>query len=200
MVKKNKKFGFTLVEMIIVIMIVGISATFISTSYVIAKRKSEISISSDQILSGLKENRSKVKSGYRTVASEEKEGGEVVLTYGEPKCFGIRFTNEKGFLNIEAPYENGNCVKEGVVEKNEILSGSSLLINDIKIGEIKGFTNIDVLFKPPTGEIILLSDNVIYEDRNLSVDVYAYNSDDVTNHRFVQVDTVSGRLGISFTQ
>jgi len=66
MLKHNKKKGFTLVELIIVIMIVGISATFISTSYVIAKRKAELTVKADEVVSSLKESRSTVKSGYRS--------------------------------------------------------------------------------------------------------------------------------------
>ena len=197
MLKKNKKKGFTLVEMILVIMIVGISATFVSTNYIIAKRKAELNVSSDRVLASLKENRSKVKSGYREVFEEIKED-EVLRSHSGPKCFGIRADKENNFIGIETNYENGNCIKENIIIKSSILSESSLEISDITIGNTSGFQNVDILFKPPTGEMLLFSDNLLYEERDLVIDIFAYNKSDETSHRYIMFDTVSGKMGVGF--
>jgi len=201
MVKKNCKLGicgFTLIELIIVIMIVSISATFISTSYVISKRRADLNLAADQIVSSLKENRSTVKSGFREKFEEVGEEGETKVTYGDPKCYGVRFDKIEGIFNIQTPYVNGECVKEEIDPYESISEGFELNIQEIRIATGSAFSQVDLLFAPPTGEIVLLSENLIYEQRDLEIDLYAYNSDDERNHRYIQVDTVSGRMGVSY--
>ena len=197
MVKKIvKKKGFTLVELIIVIMIVGISATFIATSYVVAKRKAELNIVADQIIATLKEQRSTVKSGHRIVSEDVTEEGEVLKTYGDPKCFGVRFEKENGVFSIETEYSNGECVKESIELNYPLVDEYDLNIDQLKIATGTSFDSVDILFEPPTGEIVLLSGNLIYEQRDLEIDIYIYDPSNISNHRLITVDTVSGRMGV----
>lgn len=197
MQKKNKKFGFTLVELIIVIMIVGISATLVSTSYVVAKRKAELNMSIDRIVSQLKESRSRVKSGYRVLTRELTEGGETLLNYGRPMCYGVAFNKEKGFMSIETEYKDGICQKETINENGLIFSDSIIQIDHIEIGGKMENYDINVLFEPPTGEIILISEGDFYEERNIKIDLFAFNKEDETNHKFIEIDTVSGKMGVA---
>jgi prepilin-type N-terminal cleavage/methylation domain-containing protein len=166
MIKKKifkSKTGFTLVEMMIVIAIIGLLAFLAMTAFGSANRSAKLDIAVDTFVSVIRQQQGLAKSGsVDSTATTGVPANQGVF------CYGVRFTADTGVekksavlksdqvqvMLIKVPYVRLGPVKVDYCEdiKNEHLTAFTS-VTDVMIlgirwkGEAKN--RIDILFKPP---------------------------------------------------
>lgn len=125
--------GFTLIEILIVIAIITVLATFGIGAYSRAKQKISLDVAADNLVAALQTFRSAARSGV--------------------ECTGIRFIKEKKPQKLTAPFKNP---REGCAAQ-EIKTALFPFVNDVAIAKIvadkKEIDTFDLLFEPPHGAL-----------------------------------------------
>lgn len=125
--------GFTLIEILIVIAIITVLATFGIGAYSRARQKISLDVTTDNLIATLQTLRSATRSGV--------------------ECTGMRFVKEKKPEKLLAPFKNP---REGCATKETKTSLFSFA-NDVFIAAIvadkKEIDTVDLFFTPPHGTL-----------------------------------------------
>lgn len=146
------KKGFTLVEMLIVIAIVGILATISIGQYNQFRRVSVLDLAADSIVASINDARDSVKAG-KVIGDSEAS-----------MCIGLKFEADSGVTQVSSKFNNqknwskneGRWVRGGCLEVDNAVPGTpvsvgdSVIVESINLGEIE---SCSVLFSPPDGEV-----------------------------------------------
>jgi prepilin-type N-terminal cleavage/methylation domain-containing protein len=141
-----KKKGFTLIEIIIVLGIIGLVAVISVASYGIAKRKVELDIAADSVQSLIAEARDKSKSGYT-------KGEELSDTTS--LCFGIFAEVGRNIELFNTPYNklNKKCEKDNLNFIKTGFQNKQIFMKEIYFYGEPLEKDLTIFFKPPYGEI-----------------------------------------------
>lgn len=162
----KKGGGFTLVEMLVVITIVGVLATISIGAYSQYRRASLLEIAADNFISTLYKARDEVSMGKvsvgRTVDGGTSDGVNTATCRGiDVKNIGVenfdlkilttKFNSQKKFNGDEWIDVGCDTSSEGIVD-----SKSMSFENDVDVLEVKPLVASEafILFSPPNGEII----------------------------------------------
>lgn len=179
--------GFTLVEMLIVISIVGILATVAIGEYSRFRKTSVLDLTTDGVVSALNEARDQSKWG--------KVGGGEGADVSSAKCYGLEFSTDKGITRLTADFDvgkkwdGGKWVYNGCKTEN-VQTGMVLELNEslsvLSINEDPGLS-CKVFYMPPNGDVF--KDSLCKgTDGNLTL-VLGYKDDtDTSYQRKVLVD------------
>jgi prepilin-type N-terminal cleavage/methylation domain-containing protein len=136
--------GFTLVEMLVVIFIIGILATMAIGGYTKYRKVALIKLSAEGVVASLYEARDGVRLG-------EQDGTDGA------KCYGLKFSTEGGIEKVSAEFSgvknweadgwvSGGC---GVVSGDGVIDLDDLVtVEDVSLGD-----GCSILFEPPSGEV-----------------------------------------------
>lgn len=151
--KLQAKSAFTLIELLIVIVIIGILAVLIISSYTVAYRKARLDIGTENVISALKNQKTKVTAGYKTNEGEEIEVG----------CLGVTISLSDFDLNedpkiksVAAPYDKDTekCDLAQITETGEVIDMPKRVgVSEIEITRVGEKENLTLLFYPPNGKI-----------------------------------------------
>ena len=162
----SKKKGFTLVEILIVVMIVGLLSSIAIGSYTHYRKASLLELAADNIISSLYGARDNVKFGKDLPAS----GGSIGSTgsAGSAKCEGVRFSDQDGGQGpgyvkrvstefsskkkwVDGGWQITGCasdVEEKLIELDDLVSVEKILLDGVEISEC------EIFFAPPDGDVV----------------------------------------------
>ena len=200
MLKKNsqsvKKFpAFTLIEMLIVIVIIGLLATLAVSSFGSARKRARLDIAVDSMMSTFKEQQGKAKSGRQN--DNDKSS-----------CYGVFFqkTQKPYVQSVIIPYVSvppvgdnspyaDYCDTQSVTVSPQLVPlevADDVILENIQRNN-QSVESLLVLFKPPFGKILeagsvdqimpdLLSTNdgvkiVVNQDGNAATDARSFEFD-----------------------
>jgi prepilin-type N-terminal cleavage/methylation domain-containing protein len=182
--------GFTLIEMLIVITIVGILAAVAVTSYGTARKQAQLDFAADSLITAFKEQLAKAKSGQGLKSSTIQQQ----LTELQFACFGLRFQKNAPILQyFETAYhsvdDQGNadvCDSEGQL--------SPFSVEDIQLYELVlddlPAESAEVLFKPPFAKLVARTIQSNFSNfKKMRITLGFKNSD---QRRVVELDSSSG--------
>jgi len=209
------KKGFTLVEMLIVISIVGLLATISIGGYTRFRKASVLDLSADSIVATIYDARDSAKFG-KVMGGEVEAGGEItdpdnLDIVSSSKCFGVRFTvgdssgndasgNSSGISKFTTTFdtkkqwssEKGRWIAGGCLKPEEdSLMPMSLgeLLKVERIGEGEGGSDFcEVLFSPPNGELFTTTCTDV---------VIGYEDSDDDLKRKITIDSNTGKVTIT---
>lgn len=153
--------GFTLIEMLIVITIIGLLATMSIGSYTRYRKISLLELSADNVVSSLYKARDKVRLGkYESDDGSDVSGVSVVES---AKCYGLRFSVDKNIEEVVVPYsgmkswdggDDGGWVTGGCD-----ISSSDLINYPVELDDLVEIEGVNpegcvLLFAPPDGKIV----------------------------------------------
>lgn len=211
--KYEKKGGFTLVEMLIVIVTVGLLSTLAIGGYSHYRKASLLDVAGDNIVAVLYKARDEVRFGAvgrgGAVVSGEVGGvdvnvddvagsGEIVASRCEGLWFGFetgsvgggvvnRISSEYGDKKkwVDGRWENAGC---GAVETGgaRIELDDLVFIEDIKVDAGEVINECGILFVPPYGDVVLRGG---CEGRSTLAVVVKYGDSDGDSYkRFIEID------------
>lgn len=193
--------GFTLVEMLIVISIVGILATIAVGEYSRFRKTSVLELTSDGVVSALNEARDQAKWGKVSgdVGLGKDKGSDSGSADGA-KCYGLQFSTVFGVIRVTADFDTGkewDAIKNKWVYKGckeDVQEGMALELNEsLSVLEVNGSqTSCEIFYMPPNGDVFQNSSCKGIADKNLTV-VLGYKDDtDTSYQRKVLVDFDTG--------
>ena len=155
----NKKLGvgmsggFTLIEMIIVIVIIGILAGLAMDSFGKAQKQARFNIALDSVMSTIKQQQGKAKTGRQVVG-------------GAAQCYGVFFQKTKPFIqmvtvpyvgvptNVNSPYADYCATSEASsVLFTPFEMSDAILVEDI-VRTGTAVASSAIMFKPPFGAVL----------------------------------------------
>ncbi len=150
----NRKKGFTLIEMLIVLVIIGLLAAMAVSSFGSARKRARLNIAVDSIASMIKQQQGKAKTGRQTADGSS----------GQSSCYGMVFQKTAPYLQTvmvpyvavppvtsNVPYADYCDTKTPVLTPVEVTD--DIMIQDLK----KAGANVEkltVMFKPPFGTVL----------------------------------------------
>lgn len=152
--KYEKKKGFTLVELLMVMAIISLVVFIGVSSYGVVRKKMQLDISANTVESIIVEAREKTRAGYFDKASES----ELAAT---SYCFGFRVTTD-GFIELlQTRYDrlrskgeqcditqDPDMLRTGRQDENIIIKSVKAFGNDISSGD-----NMEAFFSPPYADV-----------------------------------------------
>lgn len=152
------KGGFTLIEVLIVVIIVGLLAVLAVGSFGTARKKARLDVGVDAMVSILKEQRTKAQTGRQITSGDE----------AKTLCYGVIFQKTAPyFQTVEMPYRaiaNDGSAKADYCDATTaqpvlVTQGvtSDVLVQDVKLGN-GSVDKVVVMFKPPHGSVLEASD------------------------------------------
>lgn len=151
----RRKRGFTLIEMLIVIVIIGLLAMIAVSSFGSARKQARLDIALETIMSMMKEQQGKAKTGRQVV--DASSGGQTL-------CYGLVFQKVVPYVQtITVPYRaiaNDNTKKADYCDAlNTQPTLKDLAVSeDVVLQTIRqGGNPVDMLvllFKPPFGSVL----------------------------------------------
>jgi prepilin-type N-terminal cleavage/methylation domain-containing protein len=142
------KRGFTLVEMLVVITIIGMLAFLGVSSYGAAQKQARLELAADNVVSLLKEQQGLAKSGR-------------VGLSGSAKCYGVRLLINNAPKVVEADYfaVQGNkadfCNIDNETER-PLIQELDVVVSNLKQGFIDK-DDLTIMFKPPSAKVVVYS-------------------------------------------
>ncbi|MFC1655765.1 Tfp pilus assembly protein FimT/FimU [Patescibacteria group bacterium] len=191
-----KKKGFTLVEILVVLGIIGIIVFVGLSSYGVVRKKMQLDIAATTVQSMIAEAREKARAGYF------EEGGDD--TTSATYCFGFNVEID-GFIKLmQTPFnrisENKKCfadtepriIKVGTNEGDIIVKNIQMFGQDVQSNYFEAF------FLPPYAEIELEQDQSLGLE-NHEVRIIVGRSDSILSekpldHREIILDVLSGSV------
>lgn len=154
----RNKGGFTLIEMLIVIVIIGLLASIAISSFWGARKKARMDIAVDTLASIIKEQRGKAQAGRVASGTDEIQN----------LCRGLVFQKTAPFIQtIQTPYRaiaadgtsKADYCDATTVEPTleEVVVTEDVLVKDIQKGG-GGVEKFVLMFKPPYGSPMLAND------------------------------------------
>ena len=146
--------GFTLVELLVVITIMGILAATVGFYYLSALQNARLTQSAEELVAAIQGVKNKTKAG-------SQDANKNLL------CLGIKIkkneeTGEKELWKISVPYSQDQCLiekskeEENEKEKISLEDKVSLTTVQIKQGEnMVSKDSLDLLFEPPQGKLLI---------------------------------------------
>lgn len=209
-VLRNKK-GFTLVEILIVIAIVGLLSTLAVNGYTEYRKSAVLSLSGDNLISIIDQLKSRTMNGdnnadrfdsIKAELSEEDAPVNVGSASGNAKCFGLYFEKnadgnydlysfEQDFKGTKT-WSKGNWVYEGCGEfdanDEKLVKELIILDRDIRISGLTGVNdakvnNLALRFSPPDAAL-----DVIPEGAGSFININMNYLNDIENIKVVEFD------------
>lgn len=130
------KKGFTIIELLIVIMLIGLLAAVTITSYNKTRQSAELSLLTDQFIADLREMKSKTSN-----ASSE--------------CVGFKVDNSGQLFTTTATYLNPvqKCDLNTLTESQKYTTKNLKVVSIQRENIDTPLSSIDVLFTPPHGDV-----------------------------------------------
>jgi prepilin-type N-terminal cleavage/methylation domain-containing protein len=188
---KLKKKGFTLIEILIVIAIIGTIITVGVGSYGIARKKVQLDVAANTLESVIVEAREKTRSGIYQKSGE--------ITQGVSYCFGINVTNGKYIDLYRAPYnrlspKHNQCDKSKRELVKEIKHDENLVVKGIEFFGNEVSDVIEIYFAPPKAEIELPVTLIGTDKPLLKVVVGFKNAEQASEKRMVILNLLTGNV------
>lgn len=185
---KNRS-GFTLIEMLIVVSIVGIIAVLAVSSYGNTQRQARLSLTVDSLITSFQEQMGKAKNGQR--AGTVGDGSERGFY-----CFGLQISKEKPLLQyLSAPYivadqQNADYCS-GDIAYIPFEDFENLGIQEIQVDETT-LDSVTVFFKPPSGKAVVNSAGQFLPFSKVKITVGYPNQPGKT----IEFDSLTGRTSV----
>lgn len=150
-----RRNGFTLVEMLIVVFIVGLLAIMSIGSYTHYRKGALLNLAADNLISTLYQARQEVKSGKTDVGSN---GDEIATCRGlslsvtSEESGGVlvaktEFVSKKSFDGLK--WVSQGCTNDSLIE-------SAIALDDlVRVKSIEPAGSYILLFEPPEGEFVI---------------------------------------------
>ena len=165
----NNKSGFTMIELIIVMVIIGIVASIVLPSYNKARNNKDLLLGREQVSGDIRmaQNYSFNTLKFGAVFPEGGYGIHFVDAIGgDPKKYTI-FADMGPILN--QTYDAGE-------EFQEMELPRSVEISSIKVNGATFVNSVDIVFKPPYGKVFITSSSNSY----VKLEIEIKNSDGET--------------------
>ncbi|MFH1284572.1 MAG: prepilin-type N-terminal cleavage/methylation domain-containing protein [Candidatus Peregrinibacteria bacterium] len=222
--KSCKKKGFTLVELLVVMSIVGVLSMLAVNGYTQYRRSTLLDLSADNIVSQLYEFKDKTLHGnfggekFEEIKSEIEAGGpdgeRAMPDSGAAKCYGVYFkagelprsyeleySGKKTWDEVFGVFEDVKCGDDFNPADPE--AGALLELDEaVSIEDIKDFNgnhldDFKVLFIPPDGEVLAKSSGNVMSGKIVLTVKYGV-SDESQFKRNITIDLKSGTAEVSY--
>lgn len=151
----RSKGGFTLIEMLIVIVIIGLLAMIAVSSFGSARKQARLDIALETIMSMMKEQQGKAKTGRQVV--DASSGGQTL-------CYGLVFQKVAPYVqSITVPYRaiaNDNTKKADYCDASttqpvlkDLVVSEDVVLHTIQQGS-NPVEKLVLLYKPPFGSVL----------------------------------------------
>ncbi len=188
---RRVKAGFTLLEMLIVISIVGVIAGIAVGSYGSIRQQAKLDIATDSFVSAFHEQFQKTRSGKSVT------GGSSSSDFSS-SCFGLKIALEAPYLEYRStPYVSADTLRADVCDPLKVVSQpydfmEEVVVKNIEV-ELQGLPSApqstEVFFKPPLAKAVLLSEQSYPKPFTVTVTLGVAN---VPSTRTVQFDSLTG--------
>ncbi|GEM_PF-4011829 len=160
---KRARVGFTLVEMLVVLTIIGIIAFFAVASYSAARKQAKLDLAADSLVSAFNEQTQNVKGG-RDDARTSAQNQSMTSQAGSIRnfCFGLHLQKQAPFVqNFASPYVSASGQEADLCDILHQNLTRFDLFEDLKIGDLTidgtAVESLDVIFKPPFAKVLARS-------------------------------------------
>lgn len=149
--------GFTLIEMLIVITIVGVLAIGAVSSYDVARRQARLNVAADTLVSSMKEQQSLARAGKIDLPVE----GQIGKSSGR-FCYGLSFKKDAEVQIVKAPFiaadtsistSKSNFCNISQAQLSELSTNDALQVHSIKKFSYATDT-MAVMFVPPLAKVL----------------------------------------------
>ncbi len=219
----SAKKGFTLVEILIVITIVGLLATISIGGYTSFRKSSVLDLAADSIVADIYDARDSAKFGKVIGGgdvSDSTENNDGEIEGSSSKCFGVRFTIANGNgssdavnfsgiekfttdFNTKKKWDNlkGRWVYEGCGETNEDFLTSVNLGELLKVEQIyqgaNGVVSGEVEVEADSCEVLFSPPNGEIFRSDCADIVIGYGDSDNDLKRKITIDSNTGKVTIT---
>lgn len=157
---RKTRDGFTLIEMLVVIVIIGLLAVMAVSSFDVARKRVRLDVATDTITSIIKEQQGKARSGRQ---------GSDSSSFAQTSCYGVFFQQASPFIQtVVMPYvsvpedpttSNADyCDAAATAPKmTELEISKDIMVQSIKQGGAP-VQKLLLLFKPPFGSVLEMHD------------------------------------------
>ena len=153
----NEK-GFTLIEMIIVIVIIGIVAAIVVPSYNQARNNKDLLLGREQVSSDIRMAQNYSYNTLKFGVSFPEGGYGIHFDIGDPKKYII-------FADVSS-----DQIYNAATEKfQEIELPRSVEISSITVNDVTAVNSVDVVFKPPYGKVFIKSGENLYAKLEIEI-------------------------------
>jgi len=188
---RSKKKGFTLIEILIVISIIGMIMLVGIGSYGVARKKVELDVATNYLQSTIVEARDKTRAGYYEQGQD--------ISNAKSFCFGFLIKKGEFIKPLKTDYdrlkvEGSQCDKQNAKELNTTNKQKNIIVKNIYIyGQDTG-SEAEVFFAPPDANVEIEKQLIEQDKPELRV-VLGYNdSDEDLDKREVVFNILTGAV------
>jgi len=195
----SKKKGFTLIEMLIVISIIGMIMLVGVSSYGLVRKKVKLDVVTNSLQSTIVEARDKTRSGFY-------EQSDVDISKAKSLCFGFLLKKGEFIKPIKTDYdrlkpEGSRCDKQKARQLNIVDRQKDIVIKNMSIYGKDAGGKVLVFFAPPDANVEVETPLVAYDKPELKVILGYDTSDNNTDKRVVVLNILTGAVySQTFTQ
>ncbi len=143
--------GFTLLELLLVITIIGVLSATLVLDFAGVKQRQELALIADQSVAMMQQARGEVGGGK--VRRETAEDGTVETIF---LCEGAYFEKGKAPLFVRGDYVGGAC--ENFETESYGMPSGGAFASAIAVAELP-VSKLWVLYSPPDGELVFYTEN-----------------------------------------